>query len=96
MGLYVDFSERNTLSNNRVSDNAGFQIFLDYSGSNRVEANTVSGGTEQGVYLYDADNCTISGNTVRARQTTGSTSRPHPVSPLPGIPSSTTASAASP
>jgi len=64
MGLYVDFSDGNTLSNNRVASNSQFGIFLDYSSRTRIESNTVSGGSEQAVYLYDADSTELIGNTV--------------------------------
>ena len=64
MGLYVDFSDGNTLSNNQVTSNSQFGIFIDYSTRTRVESNSVSGGSEQAVYLYDADSTEIVGNTV--------------------------------
>jgi parallel beta-helix repeat protein len=64
MGLYVDFSDGNTLSNNQVTSNNQFGIFLDYSSRTSVQSNTVSGGSEQAVYLYDADQTTIVGNTI--------------------------------
>ncbi len=64
MGLYVDFSDRNTLSNNQVTSNNQFGIFLDYSSRTRIESNTVSGGSEQAIYLYDADSTQLIGNTV--------------------------------
>ena len=64
MGLYVDFSDGNTLKNNQVISNDQFGIFLDYSSRTRIESNTVSGGSEQAIYLYDADSTQLIGNTV--------------------------------
>lgn len=68
-GVYLHDSHRNIVRGNEARNNYSFGIFLEAgSGGNRVEGNTITGGTYQGISLKGA-----LGNIITGNQSTGNT-----------------------
>ena len=64
VGIFLGYSDNNTVSENTANYNIGGGIYLFISVNNTVSGNTASNNTEQGIYLYGSDNNTISENTA--------------------------------
>ncbi len=62
-GIYLDYSRYNTLDNNNCSNNDYDGIYLEWeSDYNDIINNNCSNNSDDGIYLYESWDCTISNN----------------------------------
>lgn len=63
-GIYLFFSNNNTLINNTINSNNQTGISLHFSNNNTLANNTVSNSEEEGICLYSSSNNTICSNNL--------------------------------
>ena len=63
-GIYLYYSNNNTVSDNNVSSNNWYGIYLYYSNNNTVSDNNAYSNHNDGIYLYYSNNNTVSDNNV--------------------------------
>lgn len=63
-GIYLSFSNNNTLINNTINSNNQTGISLHFSKNNTLANNTVSNSEEEGICLYSSTNNTICNNNL--------------------------------
>ena len=63
-GIYLRYSDSNTIINNTISSNGWYGIRLHHSNNTIIHHNNVSLNYNDGIYLYYSNNNTISGNTL--------------------------------
>ncbi len=63
-GIYLRFSNNNTLSDNIANSNDGVGIEFDFSNNNTLSGNTVNSNFEYGIILHDSNNNRLIGNNV--------------------------------
>ncbi len=63
IGLYLGYSNNNTLSGNTASSNSLYGIYLSYSINNTLSVSTANNNSD-GIFLEYSNNNTLSGNTV--------------------------------
>ena len=61
-GIYLNYSNYNTLTSNIASNNTGYGIYLYYSNRNNLTSNTATNNDDHGVHLEYSDNNTLIGN----------------------------------
>ncbi|MBA7521070.1 hypothetical protein ES705_13171 [subsurface metagenome] len=69
VGIYIDYSRNNTLTDNNVSNN-NIGIYIDASSNNTLTDNTAS-NNEVGIYLEDSSGNTLTNNTANSNGDTG-------------------------
>ncbi|MFX0185098.1 MAG: right-handed parallel beta-helix repeat-containing protein [Candidatus Hodarchaeota archaeon] len=63
-GIFLNPSHYNTISNNRVTNNAGSGLHLQGSNGNIVTENEIIGNGEYGINLEDSDTTSIANNVI--------------------------------
>jgi parallel beta-helix repeat protein len=64
MGIYISFSEKNTLTNNTINNNGWNGITLDNSGDSTLTHNAVTNNSWTGIDLRNSRSSTLTHNTV--------------------------------
>ena len=71
-GIYLNNSQNITVSNNKVSFNRLYNLYLDSSDENKILSNNITDGTENnGIYLYNSGFNNLSGNLVSNNKYSG-------------------------
>jgi parallel beta-helix repeat protein len=63
-GIYLYYSNNNTVSGNNVSSNNWYGVYLYYSGNNVISDNNIYSNYNDGIYLYYSSNNVISDNNI--------------------------------
>jgi parallel beta-helix repeat protein len=63
-GIYLYYSNNNTVSGNNVSSNNWYGIYLHHSSSNVISDNNIYSNYNDGIYLYYSSNNVISDNDI--------------------------------
>ncbi|MFW9995343.1 MAG: right-handed parallel beta-helix repeat-containing protein [Candidatus Odinarchaeota archaeon] len=63
-GIFLDPSNYNTITGNRIYNATGNGLYLQYSSNNLFTGNLISNSGESGVFLEGADNNEITGNDI--------------------------------
>ena len=63
-GIYLYYSNNNTVSGNNVSSNNWYGVYLYYSGNNLISDNNIYSNYNDGIYLYYSSNNVISDNNI--------------------------------
>lgn len=72
-GIVLSLSDNNHLINNEIASNEKFGIYLESSGANTIDKNTVSLNNDKGIFFNLSDNNTLSENVVSSNYWDGIT-----------------------
>jgi len=70
-GIYLNYSNNNTIINNNISSNEDDGIYLRYSNNNSISNNNISSNDCDGIDLYKSNNNIISNNNIRSNDNDG-------------------------
>ena len=70
-GIFLYYSNNNTISSNTANNNANNGIWVSYSDGNTITNNTANNNSYGGIELYFSNSNTLSSNTVKNNQSFG-------------------------
>jgi parallel beta-helix repeat protein len=65
-GIYLSYSNNNTVTGNNSQSNNFYGIYLSYSNNNTVTGNNSQSNNSNGIYLYYSNNNTVTGNNCQS------------------------------